>query len=45
MQERGAQFAVLVVPGEAEVPANTVPLREMDGDKLVVTPTKVEFKK
>jgi hypothetical protein len=26
-----------VVPGEAEVPANTVPLREMDGDKLVVT--------
>jgi uncharacterized small protein (DUF1192 family) len=37
MQERGAEFAVLVVPGEAEVPANTVPLREMDGDKLVVT--------
>jgi hypothetical protein len=37
MEERGAQFAVLVVPGEDEVPANTLPLREMDGDKLVVT--------
>ena len=37
MEERGAQFAVLVVPGEGELPANTLPLREMDGDKLVVT--------
>lgn len=35
MEERGADFAVLVVPGEEEVPARTLPLREMDGDKLV----------
>jgi hypothetical protein len=37
MQERAADFGVLVVPGAAEVPAQTRPLREMDGDKLVVT--------
>ena len=37
MRERDADFAVLVVPGEEKVPAKVQPLREYDGDKLVVT--------
>jgi archaellum component FlaC len=35
MAERDADFAVLVVPGEAEVPAKLQPLREYNGDKLI----------
>ena len=36
MAERSADFAVLVVPTEEEVPAKLEPLREYNGDKLVV---------
>jgi hypothetical protein len=36
MAERSADFAVLVVPTEDEVPAKMQPLREYNGDKLVV---------
>ena len=36
MAERSADFAVLVVPTEAEVPAKMQPLREYNGDKLIV---------
>jgi hypothetical protein len=36
MGERSADFAVLVVPTDAEVPAKMEPLREYNGDKLVV---------
>jgi hypothetical protein len=36
MAERSADFAVLVVPTEDEVPAKLEPLREYNGDKLVV---------
>ncbi|MGZ5338746.1 MAG: hypothetical protein ACXWEE_03970 [Thermoleophilaceae bacterium] len=36
MAERSADFAVLVVPTEEEVPARLEPLREYNGDKLVV---------
>jgi hypothetical protein len=36
MAERSADFAVLVVPTEDEVPARLEPLREYNGDKLVV---------
>jgi hypothetical protein len=35
--ERNADFAVLVVPGEDKVPARMLPLREYNGDKLIVT--------
>lgn len=35
--ERNADFAVLVVPGEEKVPAKMAPLREVNGDKLIVT--------
>lgn len=34
---RGADYAVLVVPGEEKVPARMAPLREVNGDKLIVT--------
>jgi hypothetical protein len=34
---RNADFAVLVVPAEEKVPAKMVPLREYNGDKLIVT--------
>jgi hypothetical protein len=37
MRERDADFAVLVVPAEDKVPAKLTPLREYEGDKLVVT--------
>jgi hypothetical protein len=37
MAERSADFAVLVVPTEDEVPAKLEPLREYNGDKLVVS--------
>jgi hypothetical protein len=37
MRERDADFAVLVVPSEDEIPARMQPLREYNGDKLVVT--------
>jgi len=37
MRERDADFAVLVVPSDDEVPAKTHPLREYNGDKLIVT--------
>lgn len=37
LEERDAQFAVLVVPSEDKVPAKTHSLREYQGDKLVVT--------
>ncbi len=37
METRGADYAVLVVPGEARLPARTHPLREFNGDKLFVT--------
>ena len=37
LAERDADFAVLVVPAEAKVPARMQLLREYDGDKLVVT--------
>jgi hypothetical protein len=36
MAERSADFAVLVVPTEEEVPAKLEPLREYNGDKVVV---------
>lgn len=36
MAERSADFAMLVVPTEDEVPAKLEPLREYNGDKLVV---------
>ncbi|HEX2127066.1 MAG TPA: hypothetical protein VHF45_10965 [Thermoleophilaceae bacterium] len=36
MAERNADFAVLVVPTAEEVPARLEPLREYNGDKLVV---------
>jgi hypothetical protein len=36
MDERSADFAMLVVPTEDEVPARLEPLREYNGDKLVV---------
>jgi hypothetical protein len=36
MAERRADFAVLVVPTEEEVPARLEPLREYNGDKLVI---------
>jgi hypothetical protein len=37
LETRGADYAVLVVPGEAKLPARTHPLREFNGDKLFVT--------
>ena len=37
LRERDADFAVLVVPSDEEVPARMHPLREYGGDKLVVT--------
>jgi len=37
MAERDADFAVLVVSAEDEVPARMHPLREYNGDKLIVT--------
>jgi hypothetical protein len=36
LRERDADFAVLVVPTEEELPARTRPLREYNGDKLLV---------
>jgi hypothetical protein len=36
LHQRGADYAVLVVPGEAHVPARLESLREFNGDKLVV---------
>jgi hypothetical protein len=36
MRERDADFAVLVVPSEERLPAKTSPLREYNGDKLLV---------
>jgi hypothetical protein len=36
MAERSADFAILVVPTAEEVPAKLEPLREYNGDKLVV---------
>jgi hypothetical protein len=35
--ERGADYAVLVVSSEDKVPARMQPLREYNGDKLIVT--------
>ncbi len=37
LAERDADFAVLVVPGDDEVPARMETLREYNGDKLIVT--------
>jgi hypothetical protein len=37
LRERDADFAVLVVPSEEKVPAKMRPLREYNGDKLIVT--------
>src|SRR3954468_19415051 len=37
MADRDADFAVLVVPSDDEVPAKMQPLREYNGDKLIVT--------
>jgi hypothetical protein len=37
LRERDADYAVLVVPGEDKVPAKLRPLREIEGDKLIVT--------
>src|SRR5205814_8494613 len=37
VQERDADFAVLVVPTEEKVPARLRALREYNGDKLIVT--------
>jgi hypothetical protein len=34
---RAADYAVLVVPSEEKVPAKMLPLREYNGDKLIVT--------
>ena len=36
LEQRSADFAVLVVPTEEEVPAKLSPLREYNGDKLIV---------
>ena len=36
-RERNADYAVLVVPSEDHVPAKMHPLREYNGDKLIVT--------
>jgi len=36
MGDRSADFAVLVVPTDAELPAKLEPLREYNGDKMVV---------
>jgi hypothetical protein len=36
MAERSADFAVMVVPGDDRIPAKMEPLREYNGDKLVV---------
>ena len=36
LAERSADFAILVVPTEEEVPSRLEPLREYNGDKLVV---------
>jgi hypothetical protein len=36
LEQRSADFAVLVVPTEEEVPAKLQPLREYNGDKIVV---------
>ena len=36
LDQRDADFAVLVVPSEDELPAKTRPLREYNGDKLLV---------
>jgi hypothetical protein len=36
LRERTADFAVLVVPTDAELPAKLEPLREYNGDKMVV---------
>lgn len=36
-EERNAEFAVLVVSAEGKVPAKMLPLREYNGDKMVVT--------
>jgi hypothetical protein len=36
LAERSADFGVLVVPTEAELPAKLEPLREYNGDKIVV---------
>jgi len=36
MAERNADYAVLVVPSEEQVPAKMLPLREYNGDKLIV---------
>ncbi|MGI9095691.1 MAG: hypothetical protein ACR2F4_09010, partial [Thermoleophilaceae bacterium] len=37
LEQRDADFAVLVVPGEDEAPAKMRPLREWGGDSLIVT--------
>jgi hypothetical protein len=37
MADRDGDYAVLVVPSEGKVPAKMAPLREYDGNKLVVT--------
>jgi len=37
LAERNGDFAVLVVPGDEKVPARMAPLREVNGDKLIVT--------
>jgi hypothetical protein len=36
-RERNADYAVLVVPSDAHVPARMHPLREYNGDKLIVS--------
>jgi hypothetical protein len=36
MEQRDAAFGIWVVPSEAELPARTVPLRMVNGDKLFV---------
>ncbi|HEY5197165.1 MAG TPA: hypothetical protein VIJ51_09085 [Solirubrobacteraceae bacterium] len=36
LRVRSADYAILVVPSEADVPARMTPLREYNGDKLVV---------
>jgi hypothetical protein len=36
LSERSADFALLVVPTEAELPSKVEPLREYNGDKIVV---------
>jgi hypothetical protein len=37
LRDRNADFAVLVVPSEDKVPANMRPMREYNGDKMIVT--------